>query len=56
MWTANDSNRDLAWHRDINVKRAGIYRSEVNKPYALSVRCVRNYYETDPTWKPAPNE
>jgi uncharacterized protein (TIGR02145 family) len=52
FWTASESNRDLAWHRDINVARKGIYRSEVNKPYALSARCVKNYFENDPGWTP----
>lgn len=54
LWAANDSSRELAWHRDIHIARTGIYRSEVNKPYALSERCVKNYLESDPGWRPAP--
>ncbi|MEO7655302.1 MAG: FISUMP domain-containing protein [Sphingomicrobium sp.] len=30
----------LAWHRDVDVRRTGIYRSKVNVTYKLPVRCV----------------
>lgn len=35
-----DDVSELAWHRDVDVRRTGIYRSRVNVTYALPVRCV----------------
>ena len=35
-----DDVSPVAWHRDLNAARTGIYRSKVNVTYRLSVRCV----------------
>lgn len=51
-WEATDSSFGRAWHRDIDVGDDMIWRSPVIKPYALSVRCVKNHFETDEA--PAP--
>lgn len=44
FWTSTLDGADdvspLAWHRDVNVSRTGIYRSRVNVTYRLAVRCV----------------
>jgi uncharacterized protein (TIGR02145 family) len=44
FWTSSEEGRDdvspLAWHRDLDVRRTGIWRSLVNVTYRLSVRCV----------------
>jgi uncharacterized protein (TIGR02145 family) len=45
IWTANESDFNHAWHRDLHVERTGIYRSRVYKPWLLSVRCVANRFE-----------
>ena len=43
-WTSTEAGSDdmspLAWHRDVDVRRSGIYRSKVNVTYKLSIRCV----------------
>ena len=44
-WTAGEVNIERAWHRDININKTTIYRSPVIKPYALSVRCVKDHQE-----------
>ena len=41
FWLASEANRDSAWHRDIRSDVGTIFRSEVTKTYALSVRCVQ---------------
>ena len=46
-WEGTDSSFDRAWHRDIDVDDDMIWRSPVIKPYALSVRCVKNQFQTD---------
>lgn len=48
-WEATDSSFDRAWHRDVDVEDDMIWRSPVIKPYALSVRCVKNQFEEDNT-------
>jgi uncharacterized protein (TIGR02145 family) len=40
FWAATETNQEDAWHRDIRPDTGTIYRSEVTKTYALSVRCV----------------
>ena len=44
FWTSSLDGADevsaLAWHRDVDVRRSGIYRSKVNVTYKLPVRCV----------------
>ena len=42
IWTATEADFNHAWHRDLDVRRTGIYRSRVYKPWLLSVRCVAN--------------
>lgn len=42
LWTATEAGPDTAWHRDVSSARSVVWRSEVDKPYALSVRCVRD--------------
>jgi len=42
LWTASEAQPDTAWHRDISSARSVIWRSDVDKPYSLSVRCVRD--------------
>lgn len=39
-WTATETDRSAAWHRDLRSDDDRIYRSAVPKEYALSVRCV----------------
>lgn len=46
-WTATESDLDHAWHRDIDTGDDQIWRSRVVKPYALSVRCVKNRADRD---------
>ena len=40
-WTSTEADLDHAWHRDLD-EDAFVYRSRVYKPYALSVRCVKD--------------
>lgn len=47
LWTASESSPQRAWHRDVDVGDNQIWRSPVIKPYALSVRCVKNRFEAD---------
>ncbi len=47
VWNANESDFGTAWHRDLRPERTGIWRSRVNKEYALTVRCVKNTFDTD---------
>lgn len=47
FWESTDSSLDRAWHRDIDRDDDMIWRSHVIKQYALSVRCVRNWFEED---------
>ena len=46
FWTSTLESADdlspVAWHRDLNVGRGGIWRSKVNVTYRLSVRCIEN--------------
>jgi uncharacterized protein (TIGR02145 family) len=42
LWTATAAGPDTAWHRDVSSARSVVWRSEVDKPYSLSVRCVRD--------------
>ena len=42
FWLATEANNENAWHRDVRSNTGSIYRSEVTKTYALSVRCVKN--------------
>lgn len=46
FWSSTEAGRDdvsaLAWHRDLSAKRSTIWRSKVNQPYRLSVRCIAN--------------
>jgi uncharacterized protein (TIGR02145 family) len=35
-----DDVSDLAWHRDVDIRRSTIWRSKVNVTYKLPVRCV----------------
>lgn len=51
IWTANESDFNHAWHRDLNIERSGIYRSRVYKPWSLSARCVANHLEPKETGK-----
>ncbi len=52
VWQANESALGTAWHRDLRPERAGIWRSRVNKEYALTVRCVQNHFDRDyETWE-----
>jgi uncharacterized protein (TIGR02145 family) len=52
LWHANEADYATAWHRDLRPTRSGIYRSRVNKEYALTVRCVKNSFDTDyETWE-----
>lgn len=51
LWHANEADYATAWHRDLRPARTGIYRSRVNKEYALTVRCVKNSFDGDyETW------
>ena len=47
LWNSNESDYATAWHRDLRPIRKGIYRSRVNKEYALTVRCVKNSFDVD---------
>ncbi|MGH9440979.1 MAG: FISUMP domain-containing protein [Thermoanaerobaculia bacterium] len=40
LWTADEPRPGVAWHRDVSSARSVVWRSEVEEPYALSVRCV----------------
>jgi uncharacterized protein (TIGR02145 family) len=42
LWVADEANTATAWHRDVSSARSVVWRSEVDKPYSLSVRCVKN--------------
>jgi len=42
-WTSTEAGLGTAWHRDLRHSRRGVWRSRVDKPYALSVRCVRHH-------------
>ena len=42
LWTATEADPEAAWHRDLSSKRTVIWRSKVDKPYSLSVRCARD--------------
>lgn len=42
FWAATEANAEDAWHRDLRPDDARIYRSEVTKTYALSIRCVQD--------------
>ena len=44
LWVGEELEIGIAQHRDLNINRRGIWRSPVNKPYALSVRCVANHH------------
>ena len=47
LWLATESDLEHAWHRDIDTGDDMIYRSQVIKPYGLSVRCVKNRHDRD---------
>ena len=47
FWTSTDADLAHAWHRDINTGDEFVYRSRVYKPYAMSVRCVKNHLVAD---------
>ena len=47
LWHANEADYATAWHRDLRPARTGIWRSRVNKEYALSVRCVKDSFDQD---------
>lgn len=47
LWNANESALGTAWHRDLRPERSGIWRSRVNKEYALTVRCVKDLFDRD---------
>lgn len=47
LWTATEADYYHAWHRDIRGSRETSWRSRVHKPYAMSVRCVKNRYEPE---------
>lgn len=40
LWVADEAGPEIAWHRDLSSARSVIWRSPVDWPYALSVRCV----------------
>ena len=42
LWTATAATPTTAWHRDVSSARSVVWRSPVDTPYALSVRCVRD--------------
>ncbi len=45
FWSGTETADGLVWHRDLdngNNHRSSIWRSPVEKDYALSVRCVRS--------------
>ena len=42
LWTATEAEPDTAWHRDVSSARSVVWRSPVDKPYSLSVRCVQD--------------
>jgi uncharacterized protein (TIGR02145 family) len=42
LWTATEADAGTAWHRDVSSARSVVWRSPVDTPYALSVRCVRD--------------
>jgi uncharacterized protein (TIGR02145 family) len=39
-WTATEFDSASAWHRDVSDARTVVWRSPVDKTWALSVRCV----------------
>lgn len=41
-WTSTPAGDSVAWHRDLRPDTDQIYRSPVDWPYALSVRCIRD--------------
>lgn len=45
LWTSTEADTRNAWHRDVRAGRRESWRSREYKPYAMSVRCVRNQYE-----------
>ena len=40
LWVADVAGPETAWHRDLSSARSVVWRSPVDFPYALSVRCV----------------
>jgi uncharacterized protein (TIGR02145 family) len=42
LWVGSVAGPGTAWHRDVAEGRSVIWRSPVDKPYALSVRCVKD--------------
>jgi uncharacterized protein (TIGR02145 family) len=40
LWVADEAGGETAWHRDLSSARSVVWRSPVDWPYALSVRCV----------------
>ncbi len=46
-WTANESDLERAWHRDVDTGDDQVWRSPVVKQYGLSVRCVKDAFVAD---------
>ncbi|NLN95739.1 MAG: hypothetical protein GX128_06180 [Bacteroidales bacterium] len=41
-WSATESSTTHAWYRDLSYYSTNVYRSNVNKDYGFSVRCVKD--------------
>lgn len=50
-WLASEADLGRAWHRDVDTGDDQIWRSPVIKPYALSVRCVKDRFVKDGPWQ-----
>lgn len=50
FWSSTEgSNPSYAWYRSLFYHNSGVYRTNYNKDYGLSVRCVRCIEENSPT-------
>ncbi len=41
-WTSTESGKNNAWHRGLEKGQKSIYRLNINKSFAFSLRCVKN--------------
>ena len=41
-WSASEAGTNIAWYRGMSYYSSYVYRSDLNKEYGFSVRCVRD--------------
>ena len=41
-WSSTENNENTAWFRQLDYKKAGVFRFYVDKNYGMSIRCVKN--------------